>query len=197
MHNNTITIMKKVIYLIISAVILSLSTACSDSELQKRLDGTWVAHMDAVNSDGGSREATVTLVLNASDLTDTLTIHVPGDKGMLVNYSFDGTWSAAKDQLTLDLSSNKLLQPHIDNVTAKVTKLEESLPDYETLQNPDNSSEAERHHYKMYTEYKAEQDLLEALRKNVACRSTMNIIELTDSTLVIGDNISKINFKRK
>lgn len=187
--------MKKITYLIISAVLLSLSTACTDSELQKKLDGKWVAQMDAVNGETFSREATITLDLNATDLTDTLSIHVPGDKGMLLNYQFDGTWSAVKDQLTLDLS-NKLLQSHTDEVNGQLSNIAASHPEFDTIQDPGKLTEASRYLYKMYSEYKSEQVLLDALRKNVGCRSSMNILELTDSTLVIGDNQSKINFKR-
>ena len=187
--------MKKFAYLIILAVLSSLSIACTDSELQNKLNGKWVAQMDAVNEDTCSSEATITLSLNASDMTDTLSIHVPSNKGMLVYYKFDGTWSAVKDQLTLDLN-NKLLQSHADNVNRQLSQIAESHPEFDTIQNYDNLSNTSRYLYRMYSEHKCEQNLLDALRKNVGCRSTMNIIELTDSTLVIGDNQSKINFKR-
>lgn len=48
----------------------------------------------------------------------------------------------------------------------------------------------------LYARYVKEQNLLDALRKNVGCISTMNIDEITDSTLTLGDKISKITFRR-
>lgn len=187
--------MKTISRILLSVLLISAAAACTDAKLEQRLSGIWVTHMDATQTTGNTLDGTITLTLDFPALTDTLRVYVPGGKGMLDTYAFAGTWSAIDNQLTLNLS-NKLLQPHSDDVNAKIDSITAAHPEFANA-DPATLPEPSRSAYQTLANYKTEQQLLENLRKNVGCRSTMTIAELNDSVLVIGDNLSSLRFTRQ
>jgi len=231
--------------MILSVVIATATSSCSDKKLESQLNGSWHADMSHATADGDTINGGIDLKMDAATGEATLTVSAPDGAGILPQYELAGSWSAKNGRLTLNLS-NKPLQKHIDRIAAIVDSLAQAHPGIDTIStdvaladmtinqrllsslteqknlidskladpklkdaeimalnasirviNSNLAAIALKVDQAQYARFVKEQGLLDALRKNVGCISTMDISEISDSTLTLGDNQSKITFKRK
>lgn len=166
----------KTLRIALLAAVTAAFASCADS-LESRLDGTWRSSMTQTAPDGVPVVGTMTLTLSDSTHDAMLTFSADAVATMLDSYSFRGKWCVADDAICLDLDG-KSLESHIERMSATA----------DSLRRLDSDQSG------MLAKVAAEQDRLDAMIKAAGTRMTLPVKELTDSTLTVADNGTKIKF---
>lgn len=202
----------KSITTISSLLFVIFTSSCSDASLESRLNGNWRADVTYADSCSQAIHGSIELILSTSTHQASLVSTIVGGKCLFDKYQFDGKWNAKGDNLTLNLSSNGI-QSYSDSLSKNIDVLNSSIQQIESfnrmakelnsmnleLPKIDTSKTADISHklVELRNKFNNELELHDAMHKNVGCISTMNIVDLTDSTLTLGDDNSRIVFKKK
>lgn len=91
-------------------LIAFVTTACADSEMEKKLDGTW-RFSQTETEDGVTTKMTETITYNASDHTMNASINLKVISPVhidMATISYSGTWKATSDKVIAEVDENSV-----------------------------------------------------------------------------------------
>lgn len=160
------TTLLSVLLLVITALV---TTSCEGDETAKKLNGTW--ELTGGLNQAGLEESKVTMTFNSADMTGTMVFDIKAQGMELMTMTLPFDWKSSSSDIVFTMKSNKMtIEP-----SAMLKQMAEASGE---------SFDA------IAQQTKAE------FEKEVGKMGTNEIMELTDSKLVLKEGATTMSFKR-